>query len=129
LVEQYFGGENACPGVPVERVLALGSEDYEGGDPAVFNMAVMGMRLAQRANGVSQLHGKVSREMFGGLWPEFDADERPIASITNGVHAPTWVGREVFALAAEAGIDLEHAQPDEVFTAADRIAPHRIWET
>src|SRR5205085_9830616 len=48
LVEQYFGGDNACPGVPVERILALGSEDYEGGDPSVFNMAVMGFRLAQR---------------------------------------------------------------------------------
>ena len=48
---------------------ALGAEDYEGGDPAMFNMAVMGFRLAQRANGVSQLHGVVSRGMFGGLWP------------------------------------------------------------
>ena len=69
LVAQYFGGDNACPGVPVDRILALGAEDYDGGDPAVFNMAVMGFRLAQRANGVSQLHGEVSRGMFGGLWP------------------------------------------------------------
>ncbi len=120
LVEQYFGGENASPGVPVERILGLGGEDYEGGDPAVFNMAVMGLRLAQRANGVSQLHGKVSRGMFGGLWPDFDADERPIRSITNGVHAPTWVGREVFALAAEAGVDLATAQPEEIFAVADK---------
>ena len=61
LVTQFFGGDNACPGVPVERILALGAEDFEGGDPGVFNMAVMGLRLAQRANGVSQLHGQVSR--------------------------------------------------------------------
>ena len=52
----------------------------------------MGFRLAQRANGVSQLHGHVSREMFPGLWPAFDEAEVPITSITNGVHAPTWVG-------------------------------------
>ncbi|GAB2727038.1 alpha-glucan family phosphorylase [Nocardioides pakistanensis] len=129
LVEQYFGGDNACHGVPIENILALGTEDYEGGDPAVFNMAVMGLRLAQRANGVSQLHGKVSRRMFGGLWPDFDADERPIASITNGVHAPTWVAREVFGLAREAGVDVATAQPDEIFMAADKIAPERIWET
>ena len=51
----------------------------------------MGMRLAQRANGVSVLHGQVSREMFAGLWPGFDTSEVPIGSITNGVHAPTWV--------------------------------------
>ena len=48
----------------------------------------MGFRLAQRANGVSQLHGHVSREMFHGLWPAFDEAEVPITSITNGVHAP-----------------------------------------
>jgi starch phosphorylase len=58
-------------------------------------MAVMGMRLAERVNGVSVLHGAVSREMFAGLWPGFDTAEVPIGSITNGVHAPTWVAREV----------------------------------
>jgi len=59
---------------------------------------VMGMRLAQRVNGVSKLHGQVSREMFAGLWPGFDTSEVPIGSITNGVHAPTWVAREVSEL-------------------------------
>ena len=88
------------PGVPVDRILALGAEDYEGGDPAVFNMAVMGFRLAQRANGVSPAaRPRVSRGMFNGLWPGFDEAEVPITSITNGVHAPTWVAREVFELA------------------------------
>ncbi len=129
LVEQYFGGENASPGLEVAQILALGCEDYEGGDPSVFNMAVMGLRLAQRANGVSQLHGNVSRGMFGGLWPQFDADERPIASITNGVHAPTWVAREVFQLAAEAGADVTSGQPDQVFQAVDNASEKRIWET
>jgi glycogen phosphorylase len=129
LVEQYFGGENACRGVPVEQILALGTEDYEGGDPSVFNMAVMGFRLAQRANGVSELHGKVSRGMFGGLWPHFDADERPITSITNGVHAPTWVAREVYSLAAETGVDATTGQPREVFDVADKVPAERIWET
>jgi starch phosphorylase len=46
-------------------------------------------------NGVSVLHGQVSREMFAGLWPGFDTAEVPIGSITNGVHAPTWVAGEV----------------------------------
>ncbi len=53
-MEAFFGGDNTEPGVPVERILALGAEDYPGGDPSVFNMAVMGLRLAQRANGVSR---------------------------------------------------------------------------
>ncbi len=97
-VGAYLGGENALPGVPLERLLALGAETYAGGTPGVFNMAVMGLRLAQRANGVSLLHGQVSREMFHGLWPGFDDDEVPITSITNGVHAPTWVDRRIIEL-------------------------------
>ncbi len=129
LIEQYFGGDNACPGVPVEKILALGNEDFEGGDPSVFNMAVMGLRLAQRANGVSLLHGEVSRGMFGGLWPDFDAEERPIASITNGVHAPTWVAREVFELAEKAGVDTSMDQPEQAFEVADRVSADEIWQT
>jgi glycogen phosphorylase len=98
LVERYFAADAAGGTLPLDRVLALGAETYPGGDPHVFNMAVMGMRLAQRVNGVSKLHGQVSREMFAGLWPGFDTSEVPIGSITNGVHAPTWVAREVSEL-------------------------------
>lgn len=85
------------PGVPTERILALGAED----DPTKFNMAHMGLRLAQRANGVSSLHGRVSREMFNELWPGFDADEVPIGSITNGVHARTWAAPQWLQLGQE----------------------------
>lgn len=73
------------------RAIALGLETWAGGDQGVFNMAVLGLRLGQHANGVSVLHGEVSRGMFGMLWPGVDSDEVPITSITNGVHAPTWV--------------------------------------
>ncbi|MEU8198641.1 alpha-glucan family phosphorylase [Microbispora amethystogenes] len=102
MIARQFGGSNAWPTVSVDRILELGAEP-EGpeADPAVFNMAVMGMRLAQRVNGVSELHGRVSQEMFQGLWPGFDVDEVPIGSITNGVHAPTWVGREMMELAGK----------------------------
>ncbi|WP_406863227.1 alpha-glucan family phosphorylase [Streptomyces sp. HUAS MG47] len=102
LVARHFGEDGELPGVDVTRVLALGRETYPGGDQGVFNMAVMGLRLAQRANGVSTLHGAVSREMFSGLWPGFDAQEAPITSITNGVHAPTWVAPELAALCGRA---------------------------
>ena len=83
--------------MPTDRVLALGAED----NPNMFNMAHMGLRLAQRANGVSKLHGAVSRGMFGGLWDGFDADEVPIGSVTNGVHGNTWEAREVAVLLGE----------------------------
>jgi starch phosphorylase len=113
-IKLYFGGDNAIAGVPVESLLALGAENYPGGEAGMFNMAVMGLRLAQRANGVSKLHGVVSRQMFDGLWPGFDDAEVPITSITNGVHSPTWVDRKVYELAAR------HLGPTEV-------ADHDVW--
>ncbi|MCF4140402.1 glycosyltransferase family 1 protein [Streptomyces sp. Tue 6430] len=100
LVARHFGPGAELPRIDVGRVLALGRETYPGGEPNLFNMAVMGLRLAQRANGVSLLHGQVSREMFAGLWPGFDPEEVPITSVTNGVHAPTWVAPEVLRLGA-----------------------------
>ena len=128
LIEQYFGGNSPVPGVPVEQILALGAEDFEGGDAAVFNMAVMGFRLSQRANGVSLLHGHVSRGMFQGLWPAFDEADVPIGSITNGVHAPTWVAREVFELATAAGADVDSDDPS-VFDVVDKVAGGELWAT
>src|SRR5690348_2229181 len=122
LVAGVFAGD---PLLPTERVLALGAETWPGGDPEVFNMAVMGMRLAQRVNGVSLLHGQVSREMFAGLWPGFDTREVPIGSVTNGVHTPTWGAPEILALTGAApgetsGYDWERAA----------IAPAaQLWET
>jgi glycogen phosphorylase len=104
LVRHYFGdgSEHALlPGVPTERVLALGAED----NPGMFNMAHMGLRLAQRANGVSRLHGEVSRAMFRGLWPGFGTEEIPIGSVTNGVHGPTWSARELGKLLGESEMD------------------------
>ena len=89
LIERYLTND-LLPGVDVADVLPLGLENYEGGSSDYFNMAVMGLRLGQRANGVSKLHGEVSRGMFGALWPGFDAADVPITSVTNGVHAPTW---------------------------------------
>jgi starch phosphorylase len=129
LVAQHFGGDNACPGVPVGDVLALGAEDYEGGDPSVFNMAVMGFRLAQRANGVSELHGHVAREMFARLWPGFDEPEVPIGHITNGVHAPTWVAPEVFQLARrEIGEGLVENPTDiSRWEAIQQVSDGDIW--
>ena len=129
LVEQHFSGSAADPALPVERVLALGAETYPGGDPEMFNMAVMGIRLAQRVNGVSALHGQVIREMFASLWPGFGADEAPISSITNGVHATTWVAPEI--LGPTMG-ELAGGQPQRGDGAEwEQIAstdPARLWE-
>jgi len=124
LVEGHFGGDNASKGVPVERILAFGSEE----DPEKFNMAHMGLRLAQRANGVSKLHGVVSREMFGSLWPDFDTTDVPIASVTNGVHAPTWVAREVMELAARE-IGPEIVEEAKGWEGIAKVPDDSIWAT
>jgi glycogen phosphorylase len=119
LVRQHFEDD---PLLPVDRVLALGAETYPGGDHGVFNMAVMGMRLAQRVNGVSLLHGQVSRKMFAGLWPGFDTREVPIGSVTNGVHTPTWVAPEVGSLSAS-------APAAEIWAARSALRSRLVAET
>ncbi|MET3812463.1 alpha-glucan family phosphorylase [Arthrobacter sp. UYEF3] len=98
---EHFFAAGLAPDVPIAKILDLGREDYADGNPFVFNMAVMGLRLAQRANGVAKLHGVVSRGMFSALWPGFDHSEVPITSVTNGVHVPTWVDPRVSQLARE----------------------------
>ncbi|MFD0317381.1 glycosyltransferase family 1 protein [Streptomyces flavalbus] len=133
LVARHFGADAELPRIDVERILHLGMETYPGGEPNLFNMAVMGLRLAQRANGVSLLHGDVSREMFAGLWPGFDPAEVPITSVTNGVHAPTWVAPEVFRLGARQ-VGAQRAEDaltvggSERWDAVADIADQDIWE-
>ena len=96
LIEREFA--HFDPGVPLDAIMSFGAETYEGGDPSRYNMAVLGLRLGQRANGVSKLHGEVSRDMFNGLWPNFDATEVPIGSVTNGVHHRTWIHPELLEI-------------------------------
>ncbi|MFS8204281.1 alpha-glucan family phosphorylase [Streptomyces sp. CWNU-52B] len=133
LVARHFGPEAELPRIDVEHILRLGLETYPGGEPNLFNMAVMGLRLGQRANGVSVLHGQVSREMFSGLWPGFDPAEVPITSVTNGVHAPTWVAPEVFRLGARQ-IGAQRTEDALTVGGSDRwdavadIPDQDIWE-
>ncbi|MET8136313.1 glycosyltransferase family 1 protein [Streptomyces sp. NPDC005251] len=133
VVARHFGADAELPRIDVERILALGMETYPGGEPNLFNMAVMGLRLGQRANGVSLLHGQVSREMFSGLWPGFDPEEVPITSVTNGVHAPTWVAPEVFRLGARQ-IGAQRTEDALTVGGSDRwdavaeIADQEIWD-
>jgi len=91
-IERYFGEHGVETGLGVDQIVQLGAEP--DGDHAMFNMAIMGLRLAQRANGVSRLHGQVSRGMFSGLWSGFEQAEVPIGHVTNGVHAGTWINHE-----------------------------------
>jgi starch phosphorylase len=84
--------------IPFEHLLALGTEGQ--GDP--FNMAYLAVRGSGRINGVSKLHGQVSRHIFQSLFPRWPEDEVPIRSVTNGIHVPTWDSEESDALWTEA---------------------------
>ncbi|MGG7463717.1 alpha-glucan family phosphorylase [Plantibacter sp. YIM 135347] len=123
LIERYFTGD-LLPGVGTGDVLALGDEQANGGSGDVFNMAMMGLRLAQRANGVSKLHGAVSREMFKGLWPGFDVADIPITSVTNGVHAPTWTASSLVDLAAST---LGTPDTTNADWASPALSDHALW--
>src|SRR6185436_13518405 len=131
MVKRYFGGSTdgplgamsrLLPGVPLDRIIAFGAED----DPSKFNMAHMGLRLAQRANGVSLLHGRVSRGMFNELWPGFDTAEVPIGSITNGVHAPTWAAPQWMELGRELANGDSLSEP-AVWGRLQQVESGRLW--
>jgi starch phosphorylase len=134
MVKRYFGGltdgpagamSRLLPGVPLDRVIAFGAED----DPSKFNMAHMGLRLAQRANGVSLLHGQVSRGMFNELWPGFDPAEVPIGSITNGVHGPTWAAPQWMQLGREllGSDDLGSLTEPDTWERLQQVDPGHMW--
>ncbi len=93
LVEQYFNGFWDELGINRERFLRLGGHEEEWG--MAFNMTVLALNLSGQSNGVSKLHGAVSRQMWQEVWPGKTADEVPISSITNGVHVSTWVAGEI----------------------------------
>lgn len=127
MVRRYFDDTAATPllpGISLDRVVSFGAED----DPEKFNMAHMGLRLAQRANGVSLLHGRVSRSMFNELWLGFDAAEVPIGSITNGVHAPTWAAPQWLELGRElVGSEGLAAAEPALWERLHDVDPGHLW--
>jgi len=89
LIEQYLGGYGAKLGLTLDNLLALGRRNPD--DPSEsFNMAYLAIRGSGAVNGVSRLHGQVSRHLFEPLFPHWPGEEVPIGHVTNGVHMPTW---------------------------------------
>ena len=126
LIERYFGGWANEVGLSLDELAAIGHRPTDAPGER-FNMAVMGMHLAERRNGVAALHGEVSREMFADLWPGVPVDEVPIGSITNGVHGSTWTSPEVDALLSEAaGDDWSYAVSEE-WPGVRELSDERLW--
>lgn len=98
-----------------------------GGDS--FSMPVLAMRLANYRNGVSELHGEVSRKMWSYLWPDRKLEEVPITHVTNGVHTGTWLARRLrvlFDRYLEPGW-LEHIDDPAVWQGIERIPDAEFW--
>jgi starch phosphorylase len=125
LIARYFADYATSLGVSLDELARIGQREPHVDEP--FNMAVMGLRLAGRSNGVAQLHGAVSRNMFNHLWPDVPEHEVPIGAITNGVHAHTWVGNHVAALLAK-GVGPVWDGADAIsWTGVDHLDHAEVW--
>jgi starch phosphorylase len=94
LVEQELGSYYAAMGLDAHSFIGLGRMDpHNVHEP--FSMALLGLRLSATSNGVSRIHGGVSRRLWADAWPDLPEEDVPIGSITNGVHLPTWVNHEI----------------------------------
>ena len=97
MMDKYFGHYYGKLGLNREQFLALGRVHADN-PMEPFKMPVLAIRMSAYRNGVSQLHGEVSRKIWSGLWMELPTDEVPINAITNGVHAKTWLSAEINSL-------------------------------
>src|SRR5205823_2033414 len=94
MIDNYLGDYMRMLGLDRRGFLALGRE-HPHNESEPFSMTVLALKLANVSNGVSKLHGAVSRKMWNGIWPSLPPDEVPIASITNGVHTQSWIAPEI----------------------------------
>ncbi len=129
LIEHYLGAyaEHKL-GITCHELLALGRQNpNDAAEP--FNMAYLAIRGCGAANGVSSLHGRVSRHLFGPLFPNWPVDEVPIGHVTNGVHMPTWDSAAADDLWTEAcGKDRWLNGTDTLEREIRNISDTRLWE-
>jgi starch phosphorylase len=96
MIEQNFAGVWEELGLSREQFLDLGKHQEDWG--IGFNMTVFALRMSGQANGVSKLHGEVSRSMWQTVWPDKQSNELPLTHVTNGIHVPTWLPIETHNL-------------------------------
>jgi starch phosphorylase len=96
LVETHLAGAWGDLGAYREKFLALGG--YDNGSGPMFNMTALALRTSGAVNGVSQLHGEVTKQMWAPIWPGVPYEKLPVKYITNGVHVPTWLSSEIGSL-------------------------------
>jgi starch phosphorylase len=129
LVERYLRGyAEEKLGIPVHDLLALGRQNPNDASES-FNMAYLAIRGSAAVNGVSRLHGKVSRHIFEPLFPRWPEDEVPIGHVTNGVHMPTWDSAPADELWTEAcGKDRWLGAIDSLEQGIRRVSDTKLWD-
>ncbi len=129
LMDKYFGSYFPKLNINRNRFLGLGRmlPDDEN-EP--FKMPILAMRLSSYTNGVSELHGEVSRGMWGSLWPGVPLDEVPISAVTNGIHVKNWLSDELNSL-FERHLGLHWADEvmdKQLWEHVDEIPDEEIWQ-
>jgi starch phosphorylase len=130
LVDKYFKGFPERLHLSSKEFMDLGH--LEGANPnAPFNMALLAINCASFVNGVSRLHGEVSRKMFSTAWKNIPDDEVPISSITNGVHTRSWISHEMATLYDRYLGPSWISQPADqtVWERVDNIPDEELWQT
>ena len=127
-MRKYFAHYPARLKISWEVLMSLGKIDpFDNGEK--FSMSNLAANLSQEVNGVSMLHGKVSREILSGLWPGYLPDELHVSHVTNGVHYPTWTAPEWKEIHAEVfGEDFQsHHYDKECFKGIFEVEDGTIW--
>ena len=127
LTSHYFGEMAQELGLSMSEFLGLGRRDGNG----EFCMTALALRLAARANGVSKLHGEVSRKMWQSLWPGVPVEEIPIGHVTNGVHFRSWISAEFNQLYDRYLGPSWREEPAnrEVWNRVQSIPAEELWRT
>ncbi len=130
LLDKFFSRYYKSLGLSRDEFLGLGRQNPKNSQEN-FCMAVLALRLACHVNGVSQLHGEVSRQMWKNVWPELPEEQVPLTSITNGVHTRTWMSNHMARLLVRyLGVRwLEDPTDHNVWRRIARIPDAELWRT
>ncbi len=128
LVEKYFKEFWPRLNLDREEFLKLGMKPCTELEPG-FNMGILALKVAGKKNGVSKLHGAVSRELFGDVWPEIAANESPITYVTNGIHTCSWLAPSLKELYNKYLIPYwqDNIHQDEVWKNINNIPNRELW--
>ena len=130
LVDKYFKDFWPRLGLNREEFLRLGMKPSQILEPG-FNMGILALKVAGKKNGVSKLHGAVSRELFGDVWPDIAANESPITYVTNGIHTCSWLSPKLKELYNKYLMPYwqDNIHEDKVWEKINNIPDKTLWET